>query len=166
MKNHSIGGPPWPDYGHINCLLNRLLGHRSIKTARLRVTGFCEGNLPVTGEFPAQKANNAEEVSIWWRHYVPRYLQRGSTEWDVEFGLYIYICMYIYIYGAVKRCTYWSFSWQTNVLACGFGNLYVAVSAVSSLVENRFPPINGLLLYQMFNTKWLAPIHFDGWVMA
>ena len=24
----------------------------------LRVTGLCEGNSPVTGDFPAQKANN------------------------------------------------------------------------------------------------------------
>ena len=27
------------------------------------------GNLPVTGEFPAQMASNAENVSIWWRHH-------------------------------------------------------------------------------------------------
>ena len=26
------------------------------------------GNSPGTGEFPAQKASNAENVSIWWRH--------------------------------------------------------------------------------------------------
>ena len=24
----------------------------------------------VTGEFPAQMASNAENVSIWWRHHV------------------------------------------------------------------------------------------------
>ena len=34
------------------------------------VTGLCVGNSPVTGEFPAQMASNAENVSIWWRHYV------------------------------------------------------------------------------------------------
>ena len=27
------------------------------------------GNSPVTGEFPAQKATYAENVSIWWRHH-------------------------------------------------------------------------------------------------
>ena len=27
-----------------------------------------EGNSPVTGEFPAQEASNAENASIWWRH--------------------------------------------------------------------------------------------------
>ena len=53
-----------------DCLLNRLFRHRSQKTSKLRVTGFCEGNSPVTGEFPAQRASNAEKVSIWWRHHV------------------------------------------------------------------------------------------------
>ena len=34
-----------------------------------RVTGLCAGNSPVTGEFHAQRASNAENVSIWWRHH-------------------------------------------------------------------------------------------------
>ena len=34
---------------------------RSKKTSKLRVTGLCEGNSPVIGEFPAQKASNAEK---------------------------------------------------------------------------------------------------------
>ena len=29
---------------------------------------LCVGNSPGTGEFPAQRANNAENGSIWWRH--------------------------------------------------------------------------------------------------
>ena len=52
-----------------HCLLNRLYRCRSKKTSKLRVTGLCAGNLPVTGEFPAQMASNAENVSIWWRHH-------------------------------------------------------------------------------------------------
>ena len=40
------------------------------KTSKLRVTGLCVWNSPVTGEFPAQMASNAENVSIWWRHHV------------------------------------------------------------------------------------------------
>ena len=51
------------------CLLNRLFRRRSKKTSKLRVTGLCAGNSPVTGEFPAQMASNAENVSIWWRHH-------------------------------------------------------------------------------------------------
>ena len=37
-----------------------------------RVTGLCEGNSPVTGEFPAQSASNAENISMWWRHHDKR----------------------------------------------------------------------------------------------
>ena len=50
-------------------LLNRLFRHSSKKTSKFRIAGLCAGNSPVTGEFPAQKASNAENVSIWWRHH-------------------------------------------------------------------------------------------------
>ena len=53
-----------------DCFLNRLFRRRSKKTSKLRVTGLCAGNSPETGEFPAQRASNAENVSIWWRHHV------------------------------------------------------------------------------------------------
>ena len=55
------------------CLLNRSFRHRSKKTSKLRATGLCAGNSPETGEFPAQMASYAENVSIWWRHHA--YLQ-------------------------------------------------------------------------------------------
>ena len=48
-----------------NCLLNHLFRCRSKKTLKLRVTGLCVGNSPVTSEFPAQMASNAENVSIY-----------------------------------------------------------------------------------------------------
>ena len=53
-----------------DCLLDRLFSRRSKKTLKLRVTGFCVGNSPVTDEFPAQMASNAENGSIRWRHHV------------------------------------------------------------------------------------------------
>ena len=52
-----------------DCLLNRLFRRRSKKTSKLHVTGLCVGNSPGTGEFPAQMASNAENISIWWRHH-------------------------------------------------------------------------------------------------
>ena len=52
-----------------DCLLNGLFRRRSKKTWKLRVTGLCAGNLPGTGEFPAQMASNAENGPIWWRHH-------------------------------------------------------------------------------------------------
>ena len=59
-----------------DCLLNRLFRRRSKKTSKLRVSGLCVGNSPGTGEFPAQMASNAENVSIWWRHHASWYLGR------------------------------------------------------------------------------------------
>ena len=41
----------------------------STETSKLGVTGLCDGNSPVSGEFPAQRASNAENVSIGWRHH-------------------------------------------------------------------------------------------------
>ena len=39
------------NHQRLDCLLN--------KKSKLRVTGLCEGNSPVTGEFPAQRTSNA-----------------------------------------------------------------------------------------------------------
>ena len=52
-----------------DCLPNSLFKAQIKETSKLRVTGLCEGNSPVTGEFPAQRTSNAENVSIWWRHH-------------------------------------------------------------------------------------------------
>ena len=61
------------------CLLNHLFRRRSKKTSRLHVTGFCEGNSPVVCEFPPQRASNAENASIWWRHHEIQVLNTGYT---------------------------------------------------------------------------------------
>ena len=49
--------------------LNHLFRRRSKKTSKLSVTGLREGKPPVTGGFPSQRASNAQNVSISWRHY-------------------------------------------------------------------------------------------------
>ena len=58
-----------------DCLLNRLFRRRSKKAPELRITGLCAGNSPGTGEFPAQMASNAENISIRWRHHAFIYLR-------------------------------------------------------------------------------------------
>ena len=52
-----------------DCVPNRLFRRRSKKISKLRATGLCAGNSPVTGEFPAQMASHVENVSGWWRLY-------------------------------------------------------------------------------------------------
>ena len=69
------------DHQPPDCLLAYVFRHRSKKTSKLRVTGLCEGNSPVTGEFPAQKASNAENVFIWWRHH-DRTRGQQLTTWN------------------------------------------------------------------------------------
>ena len=58
----------WNHQPH-DCLFDRLFRRRSKKTSKLHVTGLCEGNSPVAGEFPAQRASNAENVYIWWCYH-------------------------------------------------------------------------------------------------
>ena len=57
------------NHRRLDCLLNRLSRLRSKETSKLRVTGLCEGNPPVTGGFPSQRSLNAENVSISWRWF-------------------------------------------------------------------------------------------------
>ena len=57
------------NHRRLDCLFNRFFMRRSKKTAKLRVTGLCEGNPPVTGGFPSLRASNTENVSIWLRHH-------------------------------------------------------------------------------------------------
>ena len=81
-----------------DCLHNRLFRRRSKKTPKLHVTDLCVGNSPGgggTGEFPAQMASNAENVSIWWRHHAKmgrcRLRSRTdiSVQWDMSPGSHL-----------------------------------------------------------------------------
>ena len=69
-----------------DCLLKRLFRRRSKKTYKLRVTGLCVGNSPMTGKFPTQMASNTENVSIWWRHHDSNIMNlspgSGTLEWE------------------------------------------------------------------------------------
>ena len=58
------------NHHRFDCLLNRLFRSRSKKISKVRITGLCVWNSPETGEFPTQRASNAEIVSIWWRHHI------------------------------------------------------------------------------------------------
>ena len=48
------------NHWRLDCLRSRLFRRRSKKTSKLHVTGLCEGNPPVTGEFPSQGASNMD----------------------------------------------------------------------------------------------------------
>ena len=63
------------NHRRIHYLLNRLFRSKSKKTSKLRGTGLCKGNSPVTGEFITQRATSGKclhlmtsHVTLNWRH--------------------------------------------------------------------------------------------------
>ena len=76
-----------------DCLLNRLFRRKSKKASTLRVTGLCEENSPVTGEFPAQKGQLhgkcfdliTSSLLIGFRN-----MQRDASHWLFEAQWRIY----------------------------------------------------------------------------
>ena len=76
-----------------NCLLNRLFRRRSKKISKFGATGLCAGNSPGTGEFPAQRASNADSVvnynSIHRGHFSFNDSERHAIAhpWGRRYGL-------------------------------------------------------------------------------
>ena len=65
-----------------------------VHPSKLRVTGLCAGNSPGTGEFPAQMASNAENVSIWWRHDVSNLIAVREALGSDWYFLKLSCCVY------------------------------------------------------------------------
>ena len=57
------------NYRPLDYLLHCLFRRRWKKISKLRLTGLCEGNPPVAGGFPSQRASNGGNVSIWWHYH-------------------------------------------------------------------------------------------------
>ena len=82
------------------------------KHSKLCVTGLCEGNLPVTGEFSAQRAINAENVSIWWHHHEKKILRYWPFVWGIHWsqvnsphkGHWHRVLMFSLIYAWTNSC--------------------------------------------------------------
>ena len=87
-----------------DCLLNRLFRRRSKKTSKLHVSGLYVGNAPVTGEFPAQKASNAENVFIWWCHHVCSPLSHNSA---IQRACHQLTHKHIEMQICTLQCSYW-----------------------------------------------------------
>ena len=100
-----------------DCLLNRSFRRRPKKTPKFRITGLCEGNSPVTGEFPAQKASNAENVSISWRHH-------ESVNWILFISghgyklLYVHKLEHLYYVHNIPLWAICFFNWDCDIDFC------------------------------------------------
>ena len=87
----------------LDCLLNRLFRYRLRKTWMLRATALSEENPPVTGGFSSQRANNAQNVSFWWRRHTKKLCHCGLNR-DCELG---YISIYAYIVLLAREETFY-----------------------------------------------------------
>ena len=121
-----------------DCLLCRLFGRRWKKTSKLRVSGLCAGNSPVTGEFPAQMASNAENVSIWWRHHVAPIQSDPAITWSISqmWSLYLVRVVPLLFSDAIRRqiCG----STLAQAIACSLSKEYLNQCCLIS---------NGILFY-------------------
>ena len=114
-----------------DCLLYHLLRRRSKKASKLRITGLCAGNSLVTSEFPAQRASNAENVSIWWRHHDRT--NRGhhvggqnmgcrSSNWKLLYGMrgQGHMCYIVFCYVVIRSLAGWWYEHVmiTNIYSC------------------------------------------------
>ena len=99
------------------CLHGHLFRRRSKKTSKLRVTGLCEGNPPVTGGFPSQRASNAENVYISWCHHVLRVICRILTVlyWACNTNANVILCTVGVLCSEPSiDCVGWFHQWQTE----------------------------------------------------
>ena len=90
-----------------DCLPNRLFRRRSKETSKLRVTGTCVGNSPVTDVFPAQRASNAKNVSIWsssWRHH--ENMASWAKKFDAIHPIYHHILLCLALNKSLTTCMY------------------------------------------------------------
>ena len=104
------------NYQRHHCLLSRLFGRSSKKRSKLRVAGLCAGNSPGTGEFPVQRASNAENGSIWRRHHVERYDLMYNTKYVNQ-----------YCHNVINLWGTYSFAFNVVSLHCMF---YIPCSVI------------------------------------
>ena len=95
-----------------DCLLNRLFRHISKKTSTLLVTGLYEENSPVTDEFPAQRASNAENVFNWWRHHDMTTILRIANLTNTAQIQYISYNMYSFAVFCFVFYILWTLRWR------------------------------------------------------
>ena len=60
-QHHSIS-----NHWQLNCLFYNLFRLTSKKTSKAVLLALCEGNPPVTGGFPSQRASKMESISMSW----------------------------------------------------------------------------------------------------
>ena len=146
QSHHSVVIMSVSNYRHLECLLNRLFRRRSKKASKLCVTGLCEGNSPATGKFPTQRASNAENISIWWRHHESSLFQvdpPGTPQIMIIFQ-YLWHCNF----KQKRKTSGHSFRWAITLF------YYHTLCVDRHIVDS----INGATEYRRQNQAWAGSI--------
>ena len=95
------------------------------------------GEFTGTGEFPAQRASNAENVSIWWRHHVSRTLEATCYT----------ICWIIQMHPCLNQ----AFRYQIRVLVhCKIPSLHRSIRGTGKI--NLVP----FYAQRLTKTEWIS----------
>ena len=161
------------NHQHHDCLLNRLFRLRSKKTSKLCVTGLCAGNSPGTGEFPAQTASYAENVSIWWRHHAVQ----ASRYWPELLLVCTCLCNLTGpstlktmadaagVCGRFFTCTHETMSWYPDIYRC---NLFQQEQVIFREYRWKTMPIMRFVHFlhckqsQEKHARWIANFESHG----
>ena len=132
--------------------LNCFFRLTSNKTSKFRITCTpCEGNPPVYGGFPSQKASNAENVSKSWRRHWAAIC--WALLWLCSRQLSLLFTMTSGLYLLSERTSYRKISWSIEVARFG-----VRLSQSLSRLPD-FTRFGGMTSYRSVNT---GPGYFFG----
>ena len=132
------------------------------KTSKPVLLVLCEGNPPVTGGFPSQRASDAESVSMAWRQHGIRWInapQESTRTGDITKTKQITTkpCAYIMRYTSsatglflfLSSCNHTDFRRKVTYVSCPFYFLhgeYINHSVLKYLA--RFHDTNCLMFHQ------------------
>ena len=87
---------------------------------------------PVTGEFPAQRASSAENISIWWRHHMAPY---SKCMGEIE-GPFLYQLLYLSQFDLGESQARWPVLWW-GVWLSTLPMIYVSLFVLFSVHDFR-----------------------------
>ena len=142
------------NHRHLDGVLDCLFRRRSKKTSKLCVTGLCEGNSAVTGEFPSQRASDAENVSIWWHHHALAVLKAVEPMMTHQRKYMIYRDHFVYVPSQWATMLHCNTNHPANEPRC-----YIVTPMMLHCNTNQWSPTGWAATTLQCNTSGLSP----GW---
>ena len=147
----------------LDCLLNRLFRRRLKKTSKLRVTALCEGNSPVTGEFPAQRAvmrkmflfDDVIVFATWLKVCANNHRDHVEKDLNLQENHTICYTSTITPPGWIIWTVFWNVNTKNQLLR-NKANLRDLIAATGLVILLKFDP----------NHRFLSPCDLEIWCMT